>query len=315
MKTVVLDKCTVTKGDVDLSPLEKWGETEYYDLLSKEDIKKVLSDADAVICNKAKLDREIIESAPSLKYIGLFATGYNNIDTVAAAEHGITVCNVPGYSTDSVAQLTFSLILELAGNASAYVRSVAAGDWKRSKQFSYFFAPISELAGKTLGIYGLGTIGKAVAEIAKAFKMRVIAYSRTPKNIDGIEEVSKEELFRQSDFLSFHCPLNSDSALAVNRESLALMKSSAYLVNTARGGIVDEHALAEALEKGVIAGAALDVLTEEPMAEDCPLFGAPNCIITPHIAWAAYETRVRLIKLVAANVDAFVKGETINRVN
>ena len=315
MKTVVLDKCTVTKGDVDLSPLEKWGETEYYDLLSKEDIKKVLSDADAVICNKAKLDREIIESAPSLKYIGLFATGYNNIDTVAAAEHGITVCNVPGYSTDSVAQLTFSLILELAGNASAYVRSVAAGDWKRSKQFSYFFAPISELAGKTLGIYGLGTIGKAVAEIAKAFKMRVIAYSRTPKNIDGIEEVSKEELFRQSDFLSFHCPLNSDSALAVNRESLALMKSSAYRVNTARGGIVDEHALAEALEKGVIAGAALDVLTEEPMAEDCPLFGAPNCIITPHIAWAAYETRVRLIKLVAANVDAFVKGETINRVN
>ena len=315
MKTVVLDKCTVTKGDVDLSPLEKWGETEYYDLLSKEDIKKVLSDADAVICNKAKLDREIIESAPSLKYIGLFATGYNNIDTVAAAEHGITVCNVPGYSTDSVAQLTFSLILELAGNASAYVRSVAAGDWKRSKQFSYFFAPISELAGKTLGIYGLGTIGKAVAEIAKAFKMRVIAYSRTPKNIDGIEEVGKEELFRQSDFLSFHCPLNSDSALAVNRESLALMKSSAYLVNTARGGIVDEHALAEALEKGVIAGAALDVLTEEPMAEDCPLFGAPNCIITPHIAWAAYETRVRLIKLVAANVDAFVKGETINRVN
>ena len=315
MKTVVLDKCTVTKGDVDLSPLEKWGETEYYDLLSKEDIKKVLSDADAVICNKAKLDREIIESAPSLKYIGLFATGYNNIDTVAAAEHGIAVCNVPGYSTDSVAQLTFSLILELAGNASAYVRSVAAGDWKRSKQFSYFFAPISELAGKTLGIYGLGTIGKAVAEIAKAFKMRVIAYSRTPKNIDGIEDVSKEELFRQSDFLSFHCPLNSDSALAVNRESLALMKSSAYLVNTARGGIVDEHALAEALEKGVIAGAALDVLTEEPMAEDCPLFGAPNCIITPHIAWAAYETRVRLIKLVAANVDAFVKGETINRVN
>ena len=315
MKLIILDKCTVTKGDVDLSPLEKWGETEYYDLLSGEEIKKVLADADAVICNKAKLDREIIESAPSLKYIGLFATGYNNIDTVAAAERGITVCNVPGYSTDSVAQLTFSLILELAGNASAYARSVAAGDWKRSKQFSYFFAPISELAGKTLGIYGLGTIGKAVAEIAKAFKMRVIAYSRTPKNIDGIEEVGKEELFKQSDFLSFHCPLNSESALAVNRESLALMKPSAYLVNTARGGVVDEYALAEALEKGVIAGAALDVLTEEPMAENCPLFGAPNCIITPHIAWAAYETRVRLIEMVAANVDAFVKGETINRVN
>lgn len=314
MKIVVLDKCTVTKGDVDLSPIEKWGETEYYDLLPKEEIKRVLRDADAVICNKAKIDREIIESAPSLKYIGLFATGYNNIDTVAAAERGIAVCNVPGYSTDSVAQLTFSLILELAGNASAYIRSVAAGDWKRSKQFSYFFAPISELAGKTLGIYGLGTIGKAVADIAKAFKMRVIAYSRTPKNIEGVEEVSKEDLFRQSDFLSFHCPLNEESALAVNRESLSLMKPTAYLINTARGGIVDEAALAEALKNGVIAGAALDVLTEEPMVEDCVLFGVPNCIITPHIAWAAYETRVRLIDMVAENIEAFVKGRPINNV-
>ena len=315
MKIVVLDKCTVTKGDVDLSPIEKWGEVEYYDLLKKDEIKSVLRNADAVICNKAKIDREIIESCESLKYIGLFATGYNNIDTVAASERGIAVCNVPGYSTDSVAQLTFSLILELAGNASAYVRSVAAGDWKRSKQFSYFFAPISELAGKTLGIYGLGTIGKAVAEIGKAFKMRVIAYSRTPKNIDGITEVSREELFRESDFLSFHCPLNEESALAVNRKSLALMKPTAYLINTARGGIVDEAALAEALREGIIAGAALDVLTEEPMAEDCILFGAPNCIITPHIAWAAYETRVRLIDLVADNIGAFVKGCPINRVN
>lgn len=313
MKLIILDKCTVTKGDVDLSPLEAFGEVEYYDLLTKEEIKKVLVGADAVICNKAKIDREIIE-ASSLKYIGLFATGYNNIDVEAAHEKGITVCNVPGYSTDSVAQLTISLLLELAGNASSYARSVADGDWKRSKQFSYFFAPITEIKGKTLGIYGLGTIGQAVAKIALAFGMKVIAYSRTKKNIEGIAEVDRETLFKESDFLTFHCPLNAESALAVNAESLALMKRTAFIINTARGGIIDEPALADALEKEVIAGAALDVLTEEPMAENCVLFGAKNCIITPHIAWAAYETRVRLIELVAKNIDAFVKGEPINTV-
>ena len=314
MKTVILDKCTVTKGDVDLSILERLGEVDYYDLLSKEEIKKALVGADAVICNKAKIDREIIESS-SLKYIGVFATGYNNIDIAVAKERGITVCNVPGYSTDSVAQLTISFLLELAGNTSAYCRSVANGDWKRSRQFSYFFAPITELAGKTLGIYGLGTIGMAVAKIALAFNMRVIAYSRTPKNVECVQMVDKERIFKESDFLSFHCPLNEDSALALNAKTLALMKPTAYVINTARGGIVDEPALADALERGIIAGAALDVLTEEPMSENCVLFGAKNCIITPHIAWAAYETRVRLIDLVAANLAAFIDGKPINVVN
>ncbi len=314
MKLVILDKCTVTKGDVDLSPLEKFGTVEYYDLLSKEEIKKALVGADAVVCNKAKIEGDIIEES-SLKFIGLFATGYNNIDIEAAKRKGVVVCNVPGYSTDSVAQLTVALMLELAGNASTYARSVAAGDWKRSKQFSYFFAPITELVGKTLGIYGLGTIGQAVARIALAFGMRVIAYSRTPKKIKGILDVDKETLFKESDFLSFHCPLNAESALAVNAKTLALMKPTAFLINTARGGIIDEAALAEALEKEQIAGAALDVLTEEPMAENCVLFGVKNCIITPHIAWAAYETRVRLIERVAENLEAFVNGSPINVVN
>lgn len=314
MKIVVLDKCTVTKGDVDLSPIERLGEVEYYDLLTHEEIKTALKSADAVICNKAKIDRDIIESS-SLKYIGLFATGYNNIDIEAAHERGITVCNVPGYSTDSVAQLTFSLILELAGNASKYAASVAAGDWKRSKQFSYFFAPISELAGKTLGIYGLGTIGLAVAKIALAFNMKVIAYTRTPKEAEGIRLVDKETLFGESDFLSFHCPLNNESALAVNAHTLSLMKPTAFIINTARGGVIDEKALADALENRVIAGAALDVLTDEPMRDDCVLFGAKNCIITPHIAWAAYETRVRLIELVCNNLAAFKAGKPINTVN
>lgn len=313
MKLVILDKCTITNGDVALTALEKFGETYCYDLLSKEEIKQAVSDADALICNKAKIDREIIESS-TLKYIGLFATGYNNIDVDAAHEKGIIVSNVPGYSTSSVAQLTMSLILELAGNTSAYAKSVADGDWKRSKQFSYFFAPITELCGKTLGIYGLGTIGCEVAKIAQAFGMKVTAYSRTPKNIDGITDVDRTTLFKESDFISFHCSLNSESKLALNAETLALMKPTAFVINTSRGGVIDENALADALKKRVIAGAALDVLTEEPMSEDCVLFGLKNCIITPHIAWAAYETRVRLVELVAKNLEAFANGKPINTV-
>jgi glycerate dehydrogenase len=315
MKLVILDKCTVTKGDVDLSPLESFGECESYDLLQKSEIIRVLGDADAVICNKAKIDREIMESAKNLKFIGLFATGYNNIDVAAARELGITVCNVPGYSTSSVAQHTVSLMLELAGNASSYARSVAAGDWKRSKQFSYFFAPISELSGKVLGIYGFGTIGAAVARIALAFDMKVIAYSRSKKSYEGVTFVDKDVIFRESDFLSFHCPLNDESALAVNENSLSTMKKTAFIINTARGGIIDEFALADALKRGTIAGAALDVLTEEPMSDNCVLFGAPNCIITPHVAWAALETRERLIGLVAQNLSSFLSGNPINVVS
>lgn len=314
MKIVILDKCTVTRGDIDMTPIDAFGEVDYYDLLSKEEIIEAIKGADALICNKAKIDREIIESS-TLKFIGVFATGYNNIDTAAAKERGIVVCNVPGYSTDSVVQLTISFILELAGNASGYARSVANGDWKRSRNFSYFCYPINEIKGKTLGIYGLGTIGIAVAKIANAFGMRVIAYTRTKKDVEGVTLVDKETLFRESDFLSFHCPLNEDSALAVNKESLSLMKPTAFLINTARGGVVDEVALREALDKGIIAGAALDVLTDEPMADDCVLFGAKNCIITPHIAWATFEARTRLIAKIVENLDAFSKGSPINVVN
>ena len=314
MKTVILDTCTVTKGDVDMSAIERVGETRFYDVLTKEQIIEALQGADAVICNKAVIDKDIMD-ATSLKYVGVFATGYNNIDIEYAKQKGIVVCNVPGYSTASVAQITFSLLLELASNTSGYAASVADGDWKRSKQFSYFKYPISELEGKTLGIYGLGTIGLAVAKIANAFAMRVVAYTRTPKLIDGIEMVDKTEIFSQSDFLSFHCPLNEDSAKAVNEQTLALMKPTAYIINTARGGVIDEYALRDALVSGRIAGAALDVLTVEPMAEDCPLYGLDNCMITPHIAWATIESRTRLIQRVAENLAAFVQGNPINVVN
>ncbi len=314
MRTVILDTCTVTKGELDMSALERFGEIEYYDMLPKQQIIEVLRGADAVVCNKAVIDRDVIEST-SLKFIGVFATGYNNIDIECARERGIVVCNVPGYSTDSVTQATFAFILELASNTSRYVRSVADGDWKRSTQFSYFGFPITEISGKTLGIYGLGTIGMSVAKVALAFNMRVIAYSRTPKALEGVELVDEDRIFAESDFLTFHCPLTEKTAKIVNKQSLSLMKSTAYIINTARGGIVDEEALAEALKNKQLAGAAIDVLTYEPMAADCPLYGIDNCLITPHVAWASLESRKRLIGKVAENLAAFVAGSPINVVN
>lgn len=314
MKTVILDKCTVTKGDIDMSSLEQFGETVYYDILTKNEIIEALDGADAVVCNKAVIDREIID-ATDLKFIGVFATGYNNIDIDYASERGIIVCNVPGYSTDSVTQLTISFLLELACSTSKYASSVAMGDWQRSKQFSYFSYPITEISGKTLGIYGLGTIGCAVARVALALGMNVIAYTRTPKSVDGVTLVTVEELFSKSDYLTFHCPLTESTSKIVNKDTLALMKPTAMIINTSRGGVIDEAALADALSSHRIAAAALDVLTEEPMSADCPLQGLDNCIITPHVAWAAVETRTRLISMVAQNLEAFQKGTPINVVN
>ncbi len=314
MKLVILDTCTVTKGDLDMSALERFGEVAYYDMMPKDQIIEALKDADAVVSNKSVIDKEIID-ATNLKFIGVFATGYNNIDIEYAAQKGIVVCNVPGYSTDSVTQATFALMLELATNTHRYVRSVAEGDWKRSKYFSYFGFPISELAGKTLGIYGLGTIGISVSRVALALGMKVNAYSRTKKDVEGVNFVSREQIFSESDFLSFHCPLNEQTSKVLCAETLALMKPTAYVINTSRGGVIDEQALADALKEGRIAGAALDVLTYEPMREDCVLFGIDNCLITPHIAWATIEARTRLIARVAENLQAFADGCPINAVN
>ena len=215
MKIVILDKCTVTKGDVDLTVLEGLGDVSYYDIISKDDIISALRGADAVVCNKSVIDKDIMD-ATNLRFIGLFATGYNNIDIEYAKKKGIVVCNVPGYSTDSVTQVTFSFILELACNTSKYVSSVAAGDWKLASQFSYFDYPITELSGKTLGIYGLGTIGLSVARVGIALGMKVLTYTRTPKRIEGIINVTEDELFSDSDFLTFHCPLTEKTAKIVN---------------------------------------------------------------------------------------------------
>ncbi len=314
MKITVLDRCTVTNGDVSLTPIESLGEVKYYDTVSPEKLPEAIGDSECVICNKAKISASIMDACPNLKYIGLFATGYNNIDTVAAKERGIAVCNVPGYSTQSVAQLTFAFILRFATSLDKYSESTARGDWADSETFSYLSFPITELYGKTLGIFGFGTIGRAVAKIALAFGMDVIASTRRNISCEGIRFVSKEELFRESDYLSLHCPLTDETRSTVNCETLALMKPSAVLINTSRGAVVDEDALCNALNSGKLRGAGIDVLDTEPMTKCHPYLSARNIVITPHVAWGSIEARTRLIGIVCDNISAFTKGERLNRV-
>ena len=313
-KIVVLDKCTLTVGDIDFSPLDELGNTEYYDILTKEEIIEKCSDADMILCNKAVIDEEIMAACPKLGYIGLFATGYNNIDTEAAHKRGITVCNAPGYSTDSVAQLVFAYILAYSTSLNDYNTSTHNGQWIRSSAFSYFPYPITELKCKALGVIGYGAIGRKVAAIGAAFGMRVYIATRSKPEDCPYTLVTVDEIFRISDFLTVHCPLNDQTRGLISKERLSTMKNTAYIINTARGGVCDEAALKEALDNGVIAGAAVDVLTAEPMREDNPLIGAKNLTITPHIAWASYEARARLILLVAENIRAYQNGLPKNTV-
>lgn len=314
MKITVLDTCTLTKGDVSLAEIDALGEVRYYDILSHEEIVSAASDADILLCNKAIIDEDIMSRCPQLKFIGVFATGYNNIDLEAANAHHICVSNVPGYSTDAVAQHVFAFILQFSTNLSFYNDSVHNGDWIASKSFSYFRFPISELKGKTLGIYGFGAIGHAVATIGEAFGMHILIHTRTPRD-PQYEYVSSKELFSRSDYLTFHCPLTKETLKLINKETLSWMKSTAYIINTARGGIMDENALAQALKDGIIAGAGIDVLTNEPMKEGNALLTAPHCLITPHIGWAAIESRTRLMTIVANNVVSFCQKRPQNVVN
>lgn len=315
MKITILDRNTITAGDISFAPIEAVGEVICFDTLHESEVANAIGDSDAVIVNKAKITDEIMKKCKNLRFVGLFATGYNNIDTKAAAKRGIVVCNVPGYSTNSVAQHTFALILHFACRADDYAASVAQGDWANAKTFSYLSFPASELYGKTLGIFGFGTIGKAVAGIALAFGMKVIAVVRHPAEHEGVEFVSKDELFTRSDYLTLHCPLTDETRHLVNRETLTKMKPSAVIINTARGGVIEEEALTEALNAGKLRGAGIDVLDEEPMRPNHPYLTAKNCYITPHVAWASIEARTRLIDLVAKNLEAFQKGSPINKVN
>ncbi len=316
MKITVLDQNTVTRGDIDLSVLAKLGELTLHNVIPENQLIDTIKDADAVICNKAKMTAEVMRQCPKLKYIGLFATGYDNVDTAEAAKRGIVVCNAPNYSTMSVAQHTFSLLLNLASNTAAYHASVQNGDWINSAAFTYLKYPIVEISGKTLGIIGYGAIGRAVAEIGRAFGMNVFIYTRTkPKDFPAAYRlVSFAEILTNSDFLTLHCPLTPQTKNLIDASALASMKKTAYLINTSRGGVIEEQALADALRSGQIAGAGIDVLASEPMKKDHPYFTAPNCILTPHVAWASAEARQRLLEIVYQNLEAFLKGNPIHNV-
>lgn len=315
MKIVLTDAQTVLDNLVDAKALKELGEVVEYGLLKYEEVAEKIADADIVICNKTKLDSYTLRLAKNLKYIGLFATGYNNIDIDYCRENNIAVCNAGSYSTNAVAQHTFALILEHYNNTAKYNQFVQDGKWKRSKTFSPFVYPLSELAGKTIGIVGLGSIGQAVAKIANAFEMNVIAYNRSSKEIENVKMTSLDELLSTSDIVSVHCPLNSESEHMFNRETFAKMKKGALFVNTARGGVMVEQDLFDALESEHLGGAAIDTLAVEPMEEDCILMNAKNCIITPHIAWAPLETRVRLMNIVVDNIKNFLNGTPTNKVN
>ena len=319
MNILLLDADTLGEG-IDLSPFEALGQVFYGGTVKDEQTMLALAahpqagGAQAIVCSKAPVTKAVMDAFKNLKYVGVFATGYNNVDIEAAKERGVALCNVPGYSGGAVAQLVFTFILMSAGCTHLYIEETGRGDWISSPSFSMITHKTVELEGKTLGILGYGDIGKRVAALGRAFGMRVIVHTRTPRDDSFVTFVSREALLKESDFLSLNAPLTPKTADFINEESLALMKKSAVLINTARGGLVNEQALAEALKMGRISCACLDVLKSEPMAKDCPLFGLKNCYITPHIAWTPTETRERLSRIAAENLDAFLKGEEKNRV-
>ena len=314
MNIVITDADTVTGGDLSFDIFDRFGSVTVYGLTAPDEVAERIKSADIVLCNKTPMTADNMKKAKNLKFIGLFATGFNNIDLKFTDSHGITVCNVPGYSTDAVAQQTFALILEIVNRTHDYNNLVAKGDWIKSRTFSFFPLPMLELSGKTIGIVGYGSIGRRVAEVGKSFGMKVLVFKRHPVDDPTVTQVTLDELLRKSDIVSLHCPLNTDSADMMTKENFAKMKKGAIFINTARGGLVDEHALKEALVTGHLLGAGLDVLRQEPMAADCPLLGVKNCIITPHVAWAGLETRRRLMGIVESNIEAFLNGTPQNTV-
>ncbi len=314
MKIVLTDAQTVLDNIVNADILKQFGDVSEYGLLKYDEVAEKIADADMVICNKTILNEHTLALAKNLKYIGLFATGYNNIDVEYCKKHNIAVCNAGSYSTNAVAQHTFALIMEHYNNTSNYNKYVHDGMWKRSKTFSPFVYPLTELCGKTMGIVGFGNIGRAVAKIANAFEMKVLAYNRSEKKDEYAEFVSFDRLLEQSDIVSVHCPLNSDSENMFDKTAFKKMKKTALFVNTARGGVMSEDDLFYALTNGEIGGAAIDTLRVEPMEENCILMEAPNCIMTPHIAWAPVETRERLMNIVAENIREFLMGNKKNRI-
>jgi len=318
MKIAVLDGYTLNPGDLSWDELKKLGDVTVYDRTPTDKIVERAMGAEVVYTNKTILDRNVLEQLPSLKFIGVLATGYNVVDTKAAKEHGMVVTNIPGYGTDSVVQLTFALLLELCHHVQRHSDSVMQGKWSQSIDFCYWDYALTELAGKTMGIIGFGNIGSKVADIATAFGMNIIGNSRSETDQSHRKNftwANIPQLLEQSDVVSIHCPLFPETKGLINKDNLKLMKSSAFLLNTSRGPIIVEEDLAEALNNDTIAGAGIDVLSIEPPSEDNPLFSAKNCIITPHMAWATKEARTRLMDIAVNNLVAFINGNPVNVVN
>ncbi|MER1925124.1 MAG: D-2-hydroxyacid dehydrogenase [Enterococcus casseliflavus] len=317
MKIVVLDGYALNPGDLSWQGFEELGEVTVYDRTSytdKQEIIERIGDAEAILTNKTPITADVLKACPQLTYIGVLATGYNVVDLAAAKEQGVTVTNIPSYSTNAVAQATFALLLEVTNQVGHHNRSVHQGDWQTSKDFSYWQTPLMELAGKTIGLIGYGAIAQAVATIAHAFQLKVIYFNHRPKpaQADWAKQVSLAELYQEADIISLHVPQFPETEKMIDRTALAQMKSSAILINTARGGLIDEGAVAEALHTGQIAALAADVVSKEPIAADNPLLQAPNCYLTPHIAWAPVETRRRLMGIAVANLSGFKAGTPQN---
>jgi glycerate dehydrogenase len=316
-KIIVLDAYTLNPGDLSWNQLQTLGDTAIYDFSTPEEILRRAREAEIVLVNKAILNADILRQLPKLRCICVTATGYNNVDIEFTKNKNILVCNVSDYGTDSVAQHVFALLLELTNQVGKHNASVQNGDWSRCRDFAYWQTPLLELAGKTMGIYGFGKIGQRVADIALAFDMSILATHKHPQRDarPGVTFVSIEALFTKSDVITLHAPMNNDNKEIVNKNLLRNMKPTAFLINTARGGLIQEADLKAALENGVLAGAGLDVLSQEPPTKGNILFNAKNCIITPHNAWGSREARTRLMEKTVENVAAFLKGMPQNIIN
>ncbi|MBY6187148.1 D-2-hydroxyacid dehydrogenase [Marinobacter hydrocarbonoclasticus] len=316
MKIVVLDGATLNPGDLDWSPLAQFGEWEVFDHTAPAQLLERASDADVLLTNKVVLDRAALNALPKLRYIGVTATGVNVVDLDAAAARGIVVTNTPAYGPESVAQMAIAHLLHQASAVAEHHQAVQQGQWSAAPQFCFWNRPLMALSGKTFGVMGFGAIGQAAARMARGFNMSILVHTRTPIEAlpEGYRWVDQATLFAESDVVSLHCPQTPDNTGFVNAELLATMKPQARLLNTARGGLVNEADLADALNRGVIAGAGLDVLSSEPPSPDNPLLSARNCVVTPHNAWATFEARNNLLNIVLGNLAAWQKGAPVNRV-
>lgn len=317
MKIVILEGNAVNPGDLSWDALKQYGDLTVYPRTPYEEAAERIADAEIVLINKTNFDANLMDACPNLKLICVLATGYNVVDCEAAKARGIVVCNVPAYSTNSVAQFTFALLLEQCHQIGAHSQAVHRGDWSSCPDFCFWYTQQVELVGKTLGIIGFGQIGQAVGKLAKAFGMNVIAYNRSISESGKAiaEYVSLDELLSRADIISLHCPMTPQTEKIINAETIAKMKDGVILLNTARGGLIDEQALALALSSGKISGFAADVVSAEPISPQNPLLSAPNAILTPHMAWAPLEARQRIINITTGSIEGYLNGNIVNAVN